>query len=109
MLFSSEPGTNVTCNKLLWHLLPFYITSSSSVNIFKTKYILLGKLLIESFIYFNDCQICDDDFQIVFTNVKSCKAPLDACRKGAIKLFIIIITCIIIIIIIILACDGFHK
>ena len=39
--------------------------------------------------------------------------PLDASRKGAIKLFIIIIIAciiiIIIIIIIILACDGFHK
>ena len=41
-----------------------FITSSSSVDIVKTKYIiiLLGKLLIESFIYFNDCQLCDDDF-----------------------------------------------
>ena len=93
MLFSSEPVTIVTYNKLLWNLqLPLYITSSCSVDIFKTKiiHILLGKLLIESFIYFNDCQLCDDDFYIVFTNVKSCKAPLDACRKGAIKLFIIV-------------------
>ena len=65
MLFSSEPVTIVTYNKLRWNLqLPLYITSSSSVDIFKTKiiHILLGKLLIESFIYFNDCQLCDDDF-----------------------------------------------
>ena len=40
-----------------------------------------------------------------FYYVKICRVPFDACRKGAIKLFIIII----IIIINILACDGFHK
>ena len=41
-----------------------------------------------------------------FYYVKICRAPFDACRKSAIKLFIIII---IIIINTILACDGFHK